>query len=1233
MSRLPPLDDCKHARISFEPSNHAETVGFHRPQKQQRATAAGLRKGQFIDETSFPGPLVVPGDDLAVDPRWRAQSLRSWKGEKDRNAVTPGRKTIYVAGPPAISDEMRHMRSWDVPTGVKTGNQSELHTVPDTREVAEYLSVFYHGMPVKMLQPHQSPLRYTVWEDSLESHHGQRSAPKHKAVALETSTEAVRIRCRPCPDGGFPYQLNLNDLLDVVISILPLDAYCLLLLVGQDLYEDEDDDFCCGRAYGGSRCAVVSYARYNPTLLESQITRLDVMHPWPASHCMAYVESLAKSGQRWEGQTKYSRKGDHKGKKKTKPEVIDLTSSPPTSPATVVQETKSACHAAIHAYTANAESVSSWLASICRTASHELGHCLGLDHCVYYACAMQGTASVAEDLRQPLYLCPIDLEKLGASLGSERYQFVPELTLIATSPAFDSSIGGASDLALAMGELLPTDNRGEAVTALKGRKSLTRSLSAAFRKSSRSRAPPPDLVPQIPAELRPTTAPTSPRTITAKFHHATDDKDDQKSVSEGAIGLGTAKAFDDGHHPQVKKKKSIRHLSLRHAKQNSWAKGDDAQRPRTASAGHQNPLPMQVKTDKPQLKQPKPKKSLHLSTGNPSTKEAPNAATVASSVKSISASPQLSRPGTSDSGPLSPRLAGTVRSRANSSPRNGLSKVMPEPFNLPASTPRPWQASYSPKEVRSSFRSALTTATSRTTGTGTSRSSVVTKDTALTDATTDGPAELSYKDDSEGVMTVDEAIDMYVAGFTDDVEEEPQESRDTSLSDEERRRSMKIAEAFQDNMGSPMSDRPSFSTRPSTSGSSRSRFFRSNSAIQSSPASPLDQKSLRDQYGFFKSNHYISRAAYDAWYAGYASPQAHRLEKWTEYMKEHKLSTTNPTKFPPRSAKAQRYVRKGVPPAFRGAAWFYYAGGDTYLSRHPQLYNNLVHLSDARLPESEKEAIERDLHRTFPDNVGFKPDPAASPTCDTPLLASLRRVLQAFALHNPKIGYCQSLNFVAGLLLLFLPEEKSFWMLHIIAVLYLPATHEVSLEGANVDLWVLAVALRNTMPSVWTKVGGADLTGEEGRMSRLPPISLCATSWFMSLFIGTLPIETVLRVWDVLFYEGSRTLFRVALNIFKIGEQKIKSVNDPMEMFQIVQSLPRGMIDAGKFMDLICRRGQVGADWVERMRGERRMWLAKQRAKNPDPITEKFPDEEIVEGSGLRRKKSVLANLRRQGIL
>ena len=64
--------------------------------------------------------------------------------------------------------------------------------------------------------------------------------------------------------------------------------------------------------------------------------------------------------------------------------------------------------------------------------------------------------------------------------------------------------------------------------------------------------------------------------------------------------------------------------------------------------------------------------------------------------------------------------------------------------------------------------------------------------------------------------------------------------------------------------------------------------------------------------------------------------------------------------------------------------------------------------------------IEKDLPRTFPK--GTKEGAARK--------ASLRRILAAYALRNPSVGYCQGLNFVAGLLLLSgMEEEEAFYSL------------------------------------------------------------------------------------------------------------------------------------------------------------------------------------------------------------
>ncbi|EFR05049.1 GTPase-activating protein gyp3 [Nannizzia gypsea CBS 118893] len=356
-----------------------------------------------------------------------------------------------------------------------------------------------------------------------------------------------------------------------------------------------------------------------------------------------------------------------------------------------------------------------------------------------------------------------------------------------------------------------------------------------------------------------------------------------------------------------------------------------------------------------------------------------------------------------------------------------------------------------------------------------------------------------------------------------------------------------------------------------------------DASINSEPPPLLKPTKTRDQYGFRKATTHVTVEQYDSWHASYAEYQKIRSEKWYALLRASGIDEAVPTTFPIRSAKLKKYIRKGIPPECRGAAWFCPMNDD-------------------------KEHIERDLHRTFPDNVHYKPDSSdddassgssnlkhrsASP--DTPIIQSLRRVLYAFSLHNSNIGYTQSLNFIAGFLILFLPEEKAFWLLHIITSSFFPGTHEISLEGANADLWILMVALKESLPSVYTKVVSTTPTSARAKpptlttATRLPDITLGLTNWLMSMFISTLPFETTLRVWDVLFYEGSRTFFRVALSIFRMSQKQIVSLGDPMEIFQVVQTAPKRMIDPNELMmDCFARRFKLSQARVESLRQARR---------------------------------------------
>jgi archaemetzincin len=62
-----------------------------------------------------------------------------------------------------------------------------------------------------------------------------------------------------------------------------------------------------------------------------------------------------------------------------------------------------------------------------RLATHEIGHLLGIDHCVTHRCVMQGSNTLDESDRHPLHLCLKDLRKLEWCTGVDRQRRYREL--------------------------------------------------------------------------------------------------------------------------------------------------------------------------------------------------------------------------------------------------------------------------------------------------------------------------------------------------------------------------------------------------------------------------------------------------------------------------------------------------------------------------------------------------------------------------------------------------------------------------------------------------------------------------------------------------------------------------------------------------------------------------------------------------------------------------------------
>lgn len=172
------------------------------------------------------------------------------------------------------------------------------------------------------------------------------------------------------------------------------------------------------------------------------------------------------------------------------------------------------------------------------------------------------------------------------------------------------------------------------------------------------------------------------------------------------------------------------------------------------------------------------------------------------------------------------------------------------------------------------------------------------------------------------------------------------------------------------------------------------------------------------------------------------------------------------------------------------------------------------------------EEIERDLRRSLPEHPAFQSDTGIS---------ALRRVLTAYAYRNPKIGYCQAMNILTSVLLLYAKEEEAFWLLVAVCERMLPDYFNRRIIGALVDQAVFEELIRDHLPQ---------LTEHMTDMTFFSSVSL---SWFLTLFISVLPIESAVNVVDCFFYDGIKAILQLGLAILDYNLDKLLACKDDAE--------------------------------------------------------------------------------------
>ncbi|XP_060024845.1 TBC1 domain family member 8 isoform X4 [Lagenorhynchus albirostris] len=231
-----------------------------------------------------------------------------------------------------------------------------------------------------------------------------------------------------------------------------------------------------------------------------------------------------------------------------------------------------------------------------------------------------------------------------------------------------------------------------------------------------------------------------------------------------------------------------------------------------------------------------------------------------------------------------------------------------------------------------------------------------------------------------------------------------------------------------------------------------------------------------------------------------------------------------------RTEKIRKLVAMGIPESLRGKLWLLFSDAVTDLASHPGYYGNLVEESMGKCCLVTEE-IERDLHRSLPEHPAFQNETG---------IAALRRVLTAYAHRNPRIGYCQSMNILTSLLLLYAEEEEAFWLLVAVCERMLPDYFNHRVIGAQVDQSVFEELIKEQLP---------ELAEHMHDLSALASISL---SWFLTLFLSIMPLESAVNVVDCFFYDGIKAIFQLGLAVLEANAEDLCSSKDDSQALMVL---------------------------------------------------------------------------------
>ncbi|KAG7396463.1 TBC protein [Phytophthora boehmeriae] len=332
------------------------------------------------------------------------------------------------------------------------------------------------------------------------------------------------------------------------------------------------------------------------------------------------------------------------------------------------------------------------------------------------------------------------------------------------------------------------------------------------------------------------------------------------------------------------------------------------------------------------------------------------------------------------------------------------------------------------------------------------------------------------------------------------------------------------------------------------------------------------EKQMSDYYGFT-----IPESCRETWVhlRSYQDcREERRVEDWTRFYDAQMAERLRRCSYKEKDTEEKELlvelVRAGIPRHLRERAYMSLSGSsEKQENAGPGYYANLVKEAETMETDTFRQ-IELDIDRTFGHS--------GTTVCTDSGRSQLRRILRAYSLRNPSVGYCQGLNFIVAFLMLIADEEVVFWLLSVFCEDLYPGYYTPTMADIQTDMLVLKHLIAEELPRL------DEFTSDVGL-----PLELLGSQWLLCLFTTTFPSETVFRIFDCIFTEGSAFVFPVIMAHLRRLEPTLLDLNEFHGVLSSIKDAENACIDGDLFMDAVCKEAEhISPSRIQKLRDEQR---------------------------------------------